>query len=250
MAVCHFEDVIRGDIGVRGAGLGWRDTADQVVGCLVGVECNRNIGQRDVDLLALAGAFAFVQGRKDCGCGVHAGHEVDDGNTGADGTGAFFALGAAGVAHKAAHALEHVVITGVFSLRAGGTVAGDGHPDQFGVDFAQVVVVQAQAGQGAGLVVLNDDIGVLCQPLDDVIALFGAEVDGDGLLVAVGRNVVGRVAVFGCCAFEVGRTPAASVITGTGPFDLDDVGPQVGKILGAPRACQHAGKVENCDVLQ
>src|SRR5690606_18480561 len=57
----------------------------------------------------------------------------------------------------------------------------------------------------------------------------------------------------GICAvdiLDVGRTPLARVVTGAGPFDLDDVGAHVAEQLGAQRPGENARQVEDSNAGQ
>jgi len=77
------------------------------------------------------------------------------------------------------------------------------------------------------------------------------EIDRDRSLVAVGREIVrGERGLLSVRVVHEGGAPAARVVAGAGPLDLDHVGPQVGQRLGAPGACQDAREVENTDAVE
>ena len=42
----------------------------------------------------------------------------------------------------------------------------------------------------------------------------------------------------------------AGVVTGDRAFDFDHIRPEIGQHLGAPRACQYAGEVQNFEALE
>ena len=50
--------------------------------------------------------------------------------------------------------------------------------------------------------------------------------------------------------FQKGRTPAARIVAGDRPLDLDDIGAEVAQQLSGPGAGQNAGEVENTDVRE
>ena len=75
---------------------------------------------------------------------------------------------------------------------------------------------------------------------DERAVAVAREIGGEALLVAVDAEEVGALAR----AVE-GRAPAAGVIAGAGPLDLDDVGAEVAKQHARERARQHSAQIQH-----
>lgn len=88
------------------------------------------------------------------------------------------------------------------------------------VNLAQLLVPEAEALDGAGGEVLDEDIGLGEQGVKDLLALRVLEVEGEALLVAIEPDEVARHSVDR-------RIVAAREIAGARPFDLDHPGPEV-----------------------
>ncbi len=96
-------------------------------------------------------------------------------------------------------------------------------------------MVEAEFGKPADLEVLDHDVRDRRQPADESLPPIVGDIDGDGLLAAVGAQKIGRdarPAVLGLDGKR--RTPAARVIALAGPLDLDHLGAHVGQELGRP----------------
>src|SRR5690606_17380130 len=65
---------------------------------------------------------------------------------------------------------------------AGHAVAGDRAEDDLRVDLLQVLVAEAAAGEATGAHRLDDRVRVLHQLAEDLLALLGAQVEGDRAL--------------------------------------------------------------------
>ncbi|MNV58795.1 hypothetical protein D3C71_1511870 [compost metagenome] len=72
--------LVRHDVRMRRALPRRHHAADQVVRCLVGQPCHLRIQQRQINLLANAGALCMTQRGEDGGGGVHAGHQIGRGH--------------------------------------------------------------------------------------------------------------------------------------------------------------------------
>ncbi len=246
VAVAGREHLVRHQVLVRVAGAPGRHARGHVVEVLVGQHGHLAVQQRHVDVLAHAAARAFVQRGQDAHGGIHAGHQVGHGDAGLLRTAARQVVAFAGDAHQAAHALDHEVVAGAAGVRAGLAEARDGAVDQAGVDFLQAVVVQAVLGQAAHLEVFHQDVALQRQFAHQFGAAGRRDVQRHGELVAVGRQVVGRLAgVVARLVLQVGRPPGPRVVARAGPFDLDHLGAEIGEVLGAPGAGQDAGQVEH-----
>ncbi|MNS90590.1 hypothetical protein D3C72_1246460 [compost metagenome] len=228
-----------------------RLAAGQVVGVHVGQHRHLHVQQRHVDVLAFAGAVAVRQRRQHGDGGVLASHQVGDGHAGLLRAAAGQVVALAGQAHEAAHALDDEVIARARGVRAGLAEAGDRAVDQVGLDLPERLIVQAVLPELADLVVLQHHVALRGQVAHDLLALGRADVAGDRALVAVGGQVVGGLGgVAAVFVLEPGRAPGAGIVAGAGALDLDHIGAEIGKVLGAPWPGEDAGQVEDAEMAQ
>ncbi len=107
------------------------------------------------------------------------------------------------------------------------------------------VVAVAHPRQHAGSEVLDDDVGLLGDPVEDLLRFRRLEVDRERALVAVPGEEVGAL-----------RAADPAVVEGHGaeqvalsrPLDLDDVGAHVGEQLRRERPLQQVAEIEDGDV--
>ncbi|GAA2853521.1 hypothetical protein GCM10020220_048500 [Nonomuraea rubra] len=78
------------------------------------------------------------------------------------------------------------------------------------VELVQAFDREAESVEHAGAEVLDQDVAVADEALDELLALGGLQVDGDGLLVAVGCQEVGRDVMI---RPDERRAPAARLVT-------------------------------------
>ncbi len=189
---------------------------------------------------------ALQQRGQDAHGGIHAGHEVGHGHAGLLRAAAGQVVAFARNAHQAAHALDHEVIPGAAGVRAGLAKAGDRAIDQTRVDGLQAFVVQAVFLQAAYFEVFHQDIALQGEFPHQLGTARRGNVQRHRHLVAVGGQVVGGFGgVVARFVLQIRRPPRARVVARAGPFDLDDLGAQVGQVLGAPGARQHAGQIQH-----
>ena len=104
----------------------------------------------------------------------------------------------------------------------------------------QAIDAEAEPVEDRGSKVLQDDVGVPHQPLERGPAVVGLEVEGDGLLVPVARQVVrrnGRVR-----RPHERRSPATRVVAAGGGLDLDDTSAEVAEHHPGVRPGERAGE--------
>ena len=195
--------------------------------------------QADLEALPLAGHLPVAQGGQDPDGGVQAGHHVEHRDPGAVGG----PVRIAGQAHQPAHRLDHQVVAGDRRAALSGAEPVDRGVHHRGVGGVHGVVVQSEPPQPAGLEVLDDDIGAGGELLGQPQVLGVAQVQGDGALVAVDAEVVGRHVV------ADRRHPGAGVVPGWG-LHLDDLGPHVGQQHRRVGAGEDAGEVRDQDSIQ
>jgi hypothetical protein len=82
-------------------------------------------------------------------------------------------------------------------------------------------------------------------------ALRLGDIEGQRTLVAIGGEEIGALAGF--LAVGAGQerwAPAAGVVAGAGPLDLDHIGAEVAQQLGAAGSRQHAGEIEDPQAVE
>ena len=201
-------------------------------------------------MLAFAGALGMAQRRQDGHGGVHAGEQVRHRHAhflrpSAD------VIALAGDAHQATHALDGIVVAGALAVRPGLAETGHAAVDQTRVQRFQAVVVQAVARHVTDLEVLHEHVAMLHQVADQRLPLRLRDIAGDRPLVPVRTEVIGRLGrIVAGTVLQERRAPGAGVIPCAGTLDLDHIGAQVCQCLGAPRAGQHAGQIEDTDAIK
>src|SRR5690606_832917 len=113
------------------------------------------------------------------------------------------------------------------------------------------LVVEAVPCQPADLEVLDQDVTASRQPQHELLAAAVGNIDADGALAAVGSEEVGGISRstlgFGR---EERRAPAARIVAGFGPLDLDDLGTKVRKRLARPRPGKHPAQIEDANTCK
>ncbi|MNC30151.1 hypothetical protein D3C75_784270 [compost metagenome] len=151
-----------------------------------------------------------------------------------------FALRSPRQTHKATEPLDHEVITRTLGVRTGLAEPGDRAIDQIRIDRLQRFIVQAISRQTADLEVLDQDVRLGRQFTHQLLPFRASEVDGDRLLVAIGRQVISSLAgILAISVFKERRSPGARVIAVTRTLDLDHFSAKVGQDLPGPRPGQH-----------
>jgi len=154
------------------------------------------------------------------------------------------------VAYKPVNALDRVVVARPIAVGTRLPEARDAAIHQARIDRAQRLVVQAIALHVADLEVLDEDVAMRHQRAHQRLAGGLRDVAGDRALVAVGTQVIGGFSTLAAIGLhEEGWAPAAGVVAAARTLDLDHVGAQVGQVLGAPGAGQHAREVQDADAV-
>ena len=117
-----------------------------------------------------------------------------------------------------------------------------------GVDLLDLFIAEAQPPEAALAHVGEEDVGFLEEPGDDLVALFGLEVDGQALLVAVVVLEIVGEAVLVLDAAEGAAVPAG--VAGEPFLDLDDLGAHVGEESAAAGAVMPDGHIDHADAFQ
>ena len=179
-------------MGVAEAGR--HHAAGQIIHRLIGECCRLAVEQRHVDRLAFAGVRLMDERRLDGDGRVEAGDKIGDGDAHFHGFGARRSVGLAGDAHQSAHALDEIIVAGFVLVRTVMAEARERAIDEARILCGEGFVIEAVTGERAGLEVLDDDMGAARQPFDEGRTFGLREIDGDGSLVAIGGEEIGRVA--------------------------------------------------------
>ena len=234
------------DIGVRVTVPARHHTRNKMVLALVREHGDLAVEQRHVDVLATALTVSPHQCRQDGHSGIHAGHEVRHRHTDFLGAAAWHVVGVAGDAHQAARALNHEVITRLRFKRTVLAKAGDRAIDQVRVDRLQIRVGQTVALQITGFEIFNQHVTLGDECAHDALALFGSDVQRDGLFAAVGtQKISGFKGVCAVAILQEWRAPCTGVVAAGGAFDLQDFSAEVREVLAGPGTSQHARQVQH-----
>ena len=206
------KDLVRDDRLVRVAHAPGHPSRGEVGRAEVREHRHLRVEERQVDVLALARAFAVEERRDDGVGGIHAGEEVGHGDADLLRTAAGKVVALAGHAHEAAQALDHEVVAGPVAVRAVLAEPGDRAVDEPLVARAQRGVVEAVAlARSPTLKFSTTTSHAAASRLRDRLPLGAGDVERDRLLAAVGREEVrgvGRVAPF--AVLEERRPPACA----------------------------------------
>ncbi len=194
------------------------------------------VEQRDVNLLRLAGALAMQQ------CGV----ERDRGeqpaaqiaNRGADAGQRHPRM--AGDAHHPAEPLHHHVVGRIVGIGSGMTEARCRGIDQTRIARVQGIPAIAELFHRPRAEVLDQGVSLVEQPLENIAALRGFEVERDRFLAPVDRGEIGRFAIFE-------RAVLARVVALLRRLDLDHPRAQLGHQHRAIGSREDAGEIDDGD---
>ena len=206
----------------------------------IGQELEAAAVEGDIDALPLPGHGAVIERGQDCLGRIHAGDEIGDGDAEAQ----RLTLGGAGDGHQPAFGLHDEIIARPVGQRPVAAIAGDRAMDDPRVERPQGFIIEAEALQGFGHEILDDDIGAAHQLAHQLGPARARHVEGDRLLVAIDREVIGGDAA------HAGRRPFPGLIAALGRLHLPDLGAQIGQGHGAPWPRQHPGEIEDLDAFQ
>src|SRR5262249_41496544 len=134
VTVAGLEHLVRHDARMRIAETRWIFAGRQMGHRLVGKESHAGVEQRHVYPLPFAGHRTIGERGTDSNGRVHAGREVDDGNTDTLRTASWHAVGLTGDAHEPAHTLCHEIVARPVFVWASLAKAGYRAIDDAGVD--------------------------------------------------------------------------------------------------------------------
>jgi aminoglycoside phosphotransferase family enzyme/predicted kinase len=203
----------------------------------VDLGCHGTIQQRQVDGVAVprcgAGVEAGEHSHRRVQPRQHVGHRHADL--------ARRPLDRAGNAHQSAQCLDREVVAGQVAERSSPAEPGDRADDQPRVEGQERLGPQAEPVGAGGFEVFQKHIAAPHQLLKEPYAFGLGEVEGDGTLVAVAREIVRAERT------DERWAPAARLVAAAGPFDLDDLGPEVAEDLPTERGGQHPRCIQDAD---
>ena len=192
----------------------------------------------DVDFLAFSRPFAVEEGEHDAIGRKHPGDDITDrsAHTG------WFAILRPRDAHDAAHRLHNDVVGRLEHVRTAVAEAGTGGIHDFGIDFFQFRVTNAELFHRSRPIVFEHDIGLFDHFAEQIDFLGALEVERNRALIAVQTHEVGAF-----LADE--RAESARIIADAGRFDLDDIRAEIGQHHRTVRARQNASQIKYLDSL-
>ena len=238
IAVARREHPIHGALGQVVPGLHRQlgAAAHQVALGRIVVHRHHAVVEREINVPAAAAADPAEQRRADRRHAVHAGVHVGDGHSkqrrrlARD----------PNQRHRAALGLGNQAESRSRRVRAGVSVSRHRAIHQPRVAPGQLLVAQAQFIEGAGAVVLDEDVGALAQLVEQLQATRVLQIDAQPLFAHVLLHEVAAL------ARDDGRARAASVASNR-PLDLDDFGAHRAQAARHMRPSQKVAVIDDAD---
>ncbi len=210
-------------------------------GALERVHAHDRREQRRPHDLPLTGSLPLEQRGQHARHAVHAGQQVADRDADALGV----VRSRSGQRHQTRLPLRDLVVPGPITLGAAVAETADAQHHQPRVEVVHPSGREAEAVEHAGPEVLQQDVGPLDQRGQHRDAVVALQVQRDGLLVAVGRQEVGRLPFPAALGVDERRPPAPGVVTRPGGLDLHDTGAEVAQHHAGVGAGEGAGEVDD-----
>ena len=228
-----------------------RGSTYEIAKPLVNQERHARIEQRHVYVLTLPGPLSVMERGEDADRCVEPRRLIGNGNACAHRAATWLVVGTTGDAHESAHGLGEVVVAGLVCERPVLAEPGDGGIDDVVANLLQRVVVETLFRQRPHLEVLHHDVALASELSDKFDAIGGSDIDRYRPLASVDAQVVrGLLGLFAVGITKPWWSPLAGLVANAGTFDLDDVGAEVGKDLGAGRACEHSREIQHTGAAQ
>ena len=109
--------------------------------------------------------------------------------------------------------------------------------------------VNAEPGGDTWTKALDDHVGALDQPPDDLLCIGRLEVQSNAALISVPSQVGGACSLLPVSAVSE-RRPHPHVITVIDGLNFDDIGAQIAKVLRAHRSRKNSRHVENPNAME
>jgi hypothetical protein len=202
-------------------------------------ERHQALEHRHFDFLAFARAFAMEEG------GEHRIHHGEGGRlVGHDGRQIPRLSAHHVLQHRdAARGLDRIVVGGAVRVGPLPGVAVGSAEDDARIHLAHRLVVEAEPGQGGGAVVVDEDVDVLRELQQGVLARRLLEIENQAPLVAVAGEEERRHA-------RVPRRAELAVAVARGRLHLHHFGPEVAQDLAGPGAEDDARQFEDANAIE
>src|SRR6516165_9538408 len=148
-----------------------------------------------------------------------------------------------GGAHRPAHRLSDGFVGFTFEVWAGAE-SFDGGVDDARIDFPDSLPGETLAVEHSRTEIFDHHVRTAEQFNQDLLALFGLEIERDAALVTVQHGEIQAID-----AGQIAQLRARD-IAASGQFDLDNVRPQPRQNLGAARACLNMAQVQYSNARQ
>ncbi len=227
------ERLVGRDQGERRAVTTGRLPGREVAGEVVAHQADGRLEQREVDRVRPAG----VKRRDDGERGPEPRREVDERGADADAG----PVGLAGDGDDAGEGLHERVVAGVLAERPLAAERADRDVDDARAALPHRLGAEAEPLGEPRSQALEEDVRARRQAEHRLAAAGGAQVDRDRALPRVGGEEEDALAV------GERRAPEPRLVAALGPLDLDDVRSERGEDLGAERAGERRGDVEDAD---
>ena len=154
-----------------------------------------------------------------------------------------------GQRHQPRFALRDLVVARASAFGSVVTETADGQDDQSRIDLRQPLVGNPKPVKDAGAEVLHEHVGAPDEGFEGGLSVLRLEVEGDGLLVPIRGQEVGRFTL-GVDRLHEGRPPSAGVVAAVGVLHLDHVGAEVAQHHRGVGARECAGQIDDHHALQ
>jgi len=181
----------------------------------------------EIEIAGLADALARVESRKDRLVGVHAGGDVADRDAHARGR-----LGAAGDGGEPRLGLHQHVVGLALGVGAVLAVAGDRADHEPGMRAPQLFKRKAELGDGAGLEVLHEHVGLREHGRQQRLVVGAREIEHQRFLAAVEPDEIRAFSLRAPAGWDRELVVVAREVA-FGPLDLDHARAGVGEAAGA-----------------
>jgi hypothetical protein len=209
-------------------------------GALKGVHPDDSGQQRRPYHLTPVGGCSFQQSGERADDSIEPRQQVGDGHSDP----LRVALRRSGQRHQPGFALSDLVVSGAAAFRSVMTEPRDGQGHQPRIELCEPLRGEAEPAERAGPKILDQHVRPGQQVRQHLVIPVGFQVEGDGFLVPVAAEEVGRFSRGGV-RLDERRTPRTAVVAAPGGLDLDHPGPQVAQDHAGMRAGQRAGQVDD-----
>ena len=202
--------------------------------------CERGVGHGDIEMAPPSHAARFHKRREDSHRrGQRTSQQIGDLQVGEGGG----STGDADLIQDSGKCQVIQIMPGDVAVRAGLAPAGNAAIDNGRVARRDLGITDTQAINDAGAEALHHDLGIGSKAQEGLAPCRFLEIQANASLVSVDGAKIGR-------SLPGAHTEFASVITFTGVFDLDHLGPQIGQMQRTRRPGQESAEIKNPDARE